>query len=644
MSLGNGLTSGNPGGGGGSGSGTVTSVTATDASVVVAGTATDPTIATGTLNAIATAHPPTAAVALNAQKITGLANGSGAQDAAAFGQIPAALPPNGSATGDLTGSYPAPTIKASVGLTGVPTAPTAAAGNNTTQIATDAFVTTAVNNAIAGVNPAIAVLAATTAAGDTSALTYANGASGVGATLTGSVNTPITIDGVSLNTLGQRLLVKNDTQSPSGAFNGIYSLTVVSSVGTAPVFTRALDYDTPSDINNTGAIPVTSGTANTTTSWVETAQIATVGTDALTFTKFTINPSNIVQSVAATDSTVTVAGTSTGPTVAVATGGVTNTQVSATAAIGLSKLADPGANKLVGDTDGGTTTGAVTVGSGLSLASGTLTASGSSLPSGLTAGDLLVVDSTNTLVRLPHGTAGQTLKMPPSASYFVAYSGAVSGTTGSDSGLPSGNPAHFSWTGIVNYTSTSNMWIWGYGTASGTHELGLQQQTTTTWRVASNAAGITTSWTITAINTGVNTHLGLTYDGTTWHLYINGVDQGGLTSSVTTPNVTLGNLWLAGDVSANTAFTGKSAYQAFWGSTTLTGAQVLAQYNAMTTGGYVSTVDSQVPTRFFQGQEASGTVAVDSGSSLINLTYSGSGVTLQSSGTPISPGVIPAWV
>ena len=40
---------------------------------------------------------------------------------------------------------------ASPALTGTPTAPTAAAGDSSTQIATDAFVTNAVNNAIAGV-------------------------------------------------------------------------------------------------------------------------------------------------------------------------------------------------------------------------------------------------------------------------------------------------------------------------------------------------------------------------------------------------------------------------------------------------------------------------------------------------------------
>jgi len=69
--------------------GSVNSVTAADTSIVVGGTTAAPTIRTGTLDVIAAQHPAAADWSNNSHKITSLANGSGAQDAAAFGQTPA---------------------------------------------------------------------------------------------------------------------------------------------------------------------------------------------------------------------------------------------------------------------------------------------------------------------------------------------------------------------------------------------------------------------------------------------------------------------------------------------------------------------------------------------------------------------------
>lgn len=60
----------------------VTSVTAGDTSIVIGGTASDPTVATNTLDVIATNHPPAADWSNNSKKITSVTDPTNAQDAA----------------------------------------------------------------------------------------------------------------------------------------------------------------------------------------------------------------------------------------------------------------------------------------------------------------------------------------------------------------------------------------------------------------------------------------------------------------------------------------------------------------------------------------------------------------------------------
>lgn len=85
-----------------------------------------------------------------------------------------------------------------------------------------------------------------------------------------------TLDGVVLAT-GNRILVKNQTTASQ---NGIY---VVSASG-AP--TRALDFDSPAEIDGGDFIFVTGGTVNDNTGWVQTNVVGTVGSDPLQFTQF----------------------------------------------------------------------------------------------------------------------------------------------------------------------------------------------------------------------------------------------------------------------------------------------------------------------------------------------------------------------
>jgi len=168
---------------------------------------------------------------------------------------------------------------------------TQATGNSSTNAASTAFVTTAVNNAIAGVNPAVAVLAASTA---NVTGTYTQVGGGIGDTFTVTATGAYTLDGIAINTIGQRILLKNQSTASQ---NGVYTATVIGASLVSPVFTRALDYDTPSDVNNTGAIPVQSGTVNTTTSWLLSSQVTSIGSggSSLIYAQFSVNPASIVQ-------------------------------------------------------------------------------------------------------------------------------------------------------------------------------------------------------------------------------------------------------------------------------------------------------------------------------------------------------------
>lgn len=148
-----------------------------------------------------------------------------------------------------------------------------------------------VDNALAQLNPKTSVVAATV--GSNIVGTYLNGIGGIGATFTTTATGTFTVDGYT-PALGDRILIKDQT---SGFQNGVYNITTLGSLGVSTVFTRALDYDQPSDINGSGAIPIINGTVNNGTSYLQTATVTTIGTDPLIFILWTKNPSSYVTAI-----------------------------------------------------------------------------------------------------------------------------------------------------------------------------------------------------------------------------------------------------------------------------------------------------------------------------------------------------------
>jgi len=160
----------------------------------------------------------------------------------------------------------------------------------------DAATKLYVDNIAAGVNVHEAVNYATTGAlGTTGNLvagsvttTYANGTSGVGATITiavtGGVWTSVTIDGQSLS-VGNRVLIKDQATTLQ---NGIYTVTtvpVLSGTGNA-VFTRATDQDASSDINAGDLVYTIAGSVNGGDGFVQTVTGVTTGSTGIVWTQF----------------------------------------------------------------------------------------------------------------------------------------------------------------------------------------------------------------------------------------------------------------------------------------------------------------------------------------------------------------------
>lgn len=123
-------------------------------------------------------------------------------------------------------------------------------------------------------------------AASTTALTVTQSGAGVGATLTNAgAQVTFALDGQS-PTVGQRVLIKNQVATSQ---NGVYTVTSVGSGATNWVLTRATDYDTVADINGTGIIPVSAGTVNANSGWINTTLMVIVDTTPITFVQLGVS-------------------------------------------------------------------------------------------------------------------------------------------------------------------------------------------------------------------------------------------------------------------------------------------------------------------------------------------------------------------
>jgi phage-related tail fiber protein len=114
------------------------------------------------------------------------------------------------------------------------------------------------------------------------ASTYSNGSSGINATITGTSNGALSVDGVAV-AVDDRILVKNQ----ANAFeNGMYVVTATGGASAVFVLTRATDMN--QDVEFPGSFEfVEEGTANADNGYVVTTNLPiTIGTTAINWTQF----------------------------------------------------------------------------------------------------------------------------------------------------------------------------------------------------------------------------------------------------------------------------------------------------------------------------------------------------------------------
>ena len=405
--------------------------------------------------------------------------------------------------------------------------------SNSTDIVNKAYVDAAVSN----VNYHAACNYGTTV--DLGAVTYNNGSSGVGATITKtSPFATLAIDGANPS-VGQRILVKNET---SGQYNGIYTVTSVGSGSVGWVLTRATDYDQTGAGQNEVAPGDTtfiiSGSTNAGTQWIQTTDFPiTIGTTPLVFVQIA-GPG------------VYTAGT--GLTLSGNTFSITNTAVTATSYGSASAVPTFTVNAQGQLTAASNTSIAI---AGSQITSGSVGATvGGTGQTAVATGDLLYGSATNTWSRLAAGTNGYVLTLSGGVPTWAANTGGVTSFSAGTTGFTPST----STTGAITLAGTLNIANGGTGqiTASAAFNA-LSPITTTGDLIIGNGTNSATRLAI-----GTNGYV-LTSNGTTatWAASTGGVTSFSAgTTGFTPSSSTTGAITLAGTLNAVNGGTGFSTY------------------------------------------------------------------------------------
>lgn len=286
--------------------------------------------------------------------------------------------------------------------------------------ATDAATKNYVDAVKTGLDPKDSVRIATTA---NLTATYANGSSGVGATLTNSgTQAAFTVDSI-VAVQGDRVLVKDQTAALQ---NGIYTVTTVGTASTNWVLTRSIDADQNPEVTPGAFTFVEEGTSNGNNGFVCTATgTITIGTSNIPWVQFS-GAGQVIAGAGLTKSgnTLDVVGTANRITVAADSVDIASTYVGQTSITTLGTIAT--------GTWQGTVVAGQYGGTGVNNSGKTITLGGNLTTSGAFATTLTVTGATS--VTLPTTGTLATLAGTEALSNKTITASSFSGTTLAASG------------------------------------------------------------------------------------------------------------------------------------------------------------------------------------------------------------------